>query len=75
VKNLAPGLAQSNATVAVAFMRRIGAPEWRLMVDARVRAFGDRTQEKMAGVPRARPQAGEPAEGRAGGDLSQCRHP
>jgi hypothetical protein len=48
VKNLAPGLAQSNATVAVAFMRRIGAPEWRLMVDAKVRTFGDRTHEKMA---------------------------
>lgn len=44
---LAPSLAQSNAAVCVAFMRKIGAPEWRLMADAKSRSFTDRTHEKM----------------------------
>jgi hypothetical protein len=47
MKNLAPSLAQSNAAVCVAFMRKIGAPEWRLMVDAKVRSFGEKSCEKM----------------------------
>src|SRR5262245_52817699 len=41
-------------------MRRIGAPEWRLMVDAKLRNFSDRTHEKMAAWVAEMQAAGKP---------------
>jgi len=60
MKILTPRMEQVNTAVGVAFLRRVGAPTWQLMADAKLRQFTERTLEKMTAWVTETQRAGAP---------------
>jgi len=60
VKILTPRMEQVNTAVGIAFLRRVGAPAYQLMADAKLRRFSERTLDKMAAWVTETQRAGKP---------------
>ena len=57
---LTPNMEQLNTAVGVAFMRKVGAPQWRLVSGATARVFGESSLDRMTAWVTEMQRGGQP---------------